>query len=103
MEKQRLFTLLIILTLMSTIVTAGLVKPASGQSSTIMKVETSNTAPKVGEAFTVTVTLTNVQNLYGVEVTLKWNPTVLPATNIDTRLGVESYMDGVLHESSTFR
>jgi len=51
----------------------------------------------LGETFTVNVALINVQNLYGVEVTLSWNASVLQIVRANVRLGVESYSDGVLH------
>jgi hypothetical protein len=73
---------------------------ASSQSSTVVKVEASTTSATIGKTFTVTITVTDVQNLYGLEVILNWNATVLQIINVDTRLGVESFPDGVLHESS---
>jgi hypothetical protein len=41
-----------------------------------------------------------VQNLYGVDVSLFWNPSALKIQNANLRLGVESYADGVLHEAA---
>jgi hypothetical protein len=40
-----------------------------------------------------------VQNLYGVDITFSWNASVLQVLNVNSRLGVESHPDGVLHES----
>jgi cell division septation protein DedD len=101
MEKSRLVKPFMVLIFVSVAVTCCFIQPAASQSSTIMKVETPSTSVTVGIPFTITITLTNVQNLYGVEVVLKWNPTILQATNIDTQLGVESYPNGVLHETSS--
>ena len=72
----------------------------SSQFSTIAKVEPSTVSTLLGEYFTVTINLANVQNLYGLELILKWNPAVLRATNVDIRLGVETFSDGILHEST---
>ena len=77
--------------------TCSCIQFASSQASTTVKVETPSAFAVQGKAFTVTISLTNVQNLYGLEVILTWNATVLQATNINIRLGVESFSDGVLH------
>lgn len=60
---------------------------------TIVKLEPYASSANVGETFTVNVTVVDVQNLYGVEVTLYWNSSILEPVNIDIRLGE---MDGVL-------
>ena len=67
------------------------------QTTTVV-VEPEAVTANLGEPFTITVRLSNVQNLYGLEVILNWNPDVLEVTNVDVRLGVETYSDGVLHE-----
>jgi len=72
----------------------------SSQISARVVVEPSTVSTRLGEPFNVTVSLSNVQNLYGLEVLLNWDPAVLRVTNVDTRLGVETFSDGVLHESS---
>jgi len=76
------------------------IQKVSSQISTTVRVMPSTVSALLGESFTVTISLSNVQNLYGLEVILNWNPAVLRATTIDIRLGVESFPDGVLHESS---
>jgi len=63
-----------------------------------MMVEPYASFAHVGETFTVNVTIINVQNLYGVEVTLSWNASVLQIVRANVRLGVESYPNGVLHQ-----
>jgi hypothetical protein len=75
------------------------IQSVSSQSLATVKVEASPSNPHVGETFKVTISLANVQNLYGIEVILKWNSSVIEATKIEPRLGIESYADGVLHES----
>ena len=72
----------------------------SSQVSTAVVVEPSTVSVHLGESFDVTVSLSNVQNLYGLEILLNWNPAVLRVANIDIHLGVETFSDGVLHESS---
>lgn len=71
---------------------------ANASPATLVKVEPrSNTAP-LGETFKINITLTDVQNLFGLDVTLNWNASILKMVDTDIRLGVESHPDGVLHE-----
>jgi hypothetical protein len=78
----------------------GFIERGFAQSSTVVRVVTSTSSPALGKSFTVAISVSNVQNLYGLEVILNWDPTILQATKAETRLGVESFSDGVLHESS---
>jgi hypothetical protein len=73
----------------------------SSQMSTVVAVSPSTVSAHLGESFNVTVSLSNVQNLYGLEVILNWDVAVLRVSKVDVRLGVETYSDGVLHESSS--
>ena len=91
---------LMILILLSIGIIACCISPVSSQSSTTVKVETSTASPIMGQTFTVTISILNAQNLYGLEVVLNWDPSVLQANKVDTRIGVETFADGVLHESS---
>jgi hypothetical protein len=76
------------------------IQAASVQAATGTTVSSipSTATPALGETFTVNITVSNVQNLYGVDVALSWNASVLQVLNVDLRLGVESHPDGVLHE-----
>jgi len=67
-------------------------------AETVVKVEPYANFAHVDETFTVNITVVNVQNLYGVEVVLHWNTSILEVVNTDVRLGVESHPNGVLHE-----
>lgn len=60
-----------------------------------IKVEPYASTAQVGETFTVNITLTDVQNLYEVEIILQWNASILQLVGVDVRLG---YPDGVLHK-----
>jgi len=71
---------------------------ANASPATVVKVEPATTAALVGENFIVDIALSDVQNLFGLEVTLNWNSTILQMVNADVRLGFESHPDGVLHE-----
>jgi len=91
----------LMLILFATLLTLSLIQPAfpQGSGNTTVAVNPQVTNALLGETIKVNITLSNVQNLYGVDVTLLWNPSALSVQNIDIRLGVESHPDGVLHET----
>lgn len=64
-------------------------------SETVLKVEPPVSFARVCETFTVNLTVANVQNLYGVEVALYWNASILKVGGVDVRL---AQPDGVLYE-----
>jgi len=72
----------------------------SSQIATTVKAEPSTVSAPIGEPFNVTLSLSNVENLYGIEVLLNWNPAVLRVENVEVHLGVETFSDGILHETS---
>ena len=74
---------------------------AVSAAATSVKAVASASQPKIGDTITVNITISNVQNLYGVDVDLNWNPQVLKIVNAQSMLGVESHQGGVLHESGT--
>ena len=83
--------LVLLLTLIQTI-------NVQATAETIVRVEPYSSSADLGETFAVNVTIVEVQNLYGISLTLSWNSTILQVIGLDLRLGVESYPDGVLHE-----
>ena len=92
----------VVLTLILVLLSPYLVQAASSQvaNNTIVRAQPSTSTPHVGETFTVSVIIENVQNLYGIDMALSWNDSVLEVQSVDLRLGVESHPDGVLHEDS---
>jgi Cohesin domain len=98
-KSLKKINMLILLVLLISITACG-IHPVSSQSATTVKVEPSTATPSLGRTFTVTISILNVQNLYGLEVVLNWDPSVLQATIVDVRIGVETFSDGVLHLSS---
>ena len=72
------------------------IAPANTSPDTLVKVEPYASIAQVGETFTINITLTDVQNLYGVDVTLRWNTSILQVVDVDVRLGEE---DGVLYKT----
>ena len=98
--KKSLKVNLTILLVFSISLTANCILPVFSQSATTVKVEPSIKSPIMGQTFTVTISIFNVQNLYSIEIILNWDPSVLRATNVETRVGLETFADGVLHLSS---
>ncbi len=66
-------------------------------SSTVVNAEASTSQPQIGSTLTVTLKISNVQNLAGIDATLQWNSSVLSLSNVVLNLGVESHSNGVLH------
>ncbi|MCW4045126.1 MAG: cohesin domain-containing protein [Candidatus Bathyarchaeota archaeon] len=89
-----------VFTLLLMLVAFFLVQAALAQaaSSVTVSVVPSASSPVLGETFVVNITINNVQNLYGLDIALRWNASVLQALSVNSRLGVESHSDGVLHE-----
>jgi len=90
------FPILSILSLASLLLTPILIQVifVNAAPETIVKVEPYESSCNVDETFTVNITVADVQNLYGIDITFQWNPAILEAVNIDVRLG---QTDGVLH------
>ena len=87
--------------LFCTIISLGLVYSASAQTMTV-KAEASHSQPIVGDTLTVNIKISNAQDLFGVDVTLTWDPSVLTVISATPLLGVESHPEGVLHESLSY-
>jgi hypothetical protein len=101
MELKIKTALVMLLILIATLLTFSLIQTAFSQTSSGTKVAVTpaSTSALLGKPITINITISNVQNLYGVDVTLFWDPSALAIQNVDLRLGVESHPDGVLHEA----
>lgn len=75
-----------------------LISLTKAASSTSVVVEPHQNFAEIGEVFTVEITLNDVENLFGLEVEIFWDASILNVTKINSRLGRESHEDGVLHE-----
>jgi hypothetical protein len=71
---------------------------SQNSSPTVVVVPATGTG-QIGETITVDVTINSVQNLYGIDLTLKWDNSFLEILNAESHLGVESHPNGVLHET----
>ncbi len=87
----------IIVLLVCLVLSFGFIYTVTAQSSgTVVDAAASATQPKVGSTLTVTVTISNVQNLFGLDAALLWNHSVLSLSNVVLNLG-DSHSNGVLH------
>jgi hypothetical protein len=66
---------------------------------TVVEVLPNEVSTDVGQSFAINITVADVQNLYGLDVTVNWNSSVLQLVNVDLRLGYTD-TDGVLYNSS---
>ena len=72
------------------------IQMAKAQTATVSVSPQTSTA-SVGKTVTVAIQLSNVQNLYGLDVTLSYNSAVLKLTNSQLDLGTSSIPGGVLY------
>jgi hypothetical protein len=63
---------------------------------TVMTAQASTCQPQVGNTLIVTLKVSNVQNLAGVDITFGWNPSILSLQNTVLNLG-DSHSNSVLH------
>ena len=72
---------------------------AGASGGTVVEVYPGSVSADVGHSFGVNVTVLDVQNLYGLDITVDWNGAVLRLVVIDVLLG---YTDGggILYNSS---
>lgn len=92
---------IIVAILVCTIASICFVYTVSAQNTSV-RAEASTSQPHVGDTLTVNIIISDVQNLFGVDVTLNWNSSTLTLVSATPQLSVESHSDGVLHESSSY-
>ena len=71
---------------------------SEGVGGTNVLVDPELTELGIGETFTATVHILNVEDLYGLDVHVGWNTTLLDYINHSITIPVESYPEGILHE-----
>lgn len=52
----------------------------------------------IGETFTISFVVLDIENLYGFDIKLKWDPTIIEYVSHVVMAPVESYEEGVLHD-----
>jgi len=76
-------------------ITGSLVDASPG---TLVKVEPQTVSADLYQTFNVSIVVADIQDLYGFEITLNWDPTILRVVKVDNRIGVEDYPGGILHK-----
>jgi len=100
--------ILIIMLLSSTILTAAKTSVSSSDpsgektfsvtSAAMVYVDPKNTTEDIDETFTVDIVVADVENLYGVFIQFKWDPSILEYVSHTAKIPVETYPDGILHQ-----
>jgi hypothetical protein len=86
----------ILVILVSVVLVSCFILSASAQS-TVVAAKTSTSQPHVGDTITVVLSISNVQNLFGLDALMAWDSAVLEMTASSLNLGVELHSNGVLH------
>ena len=86
----------LIVLLLASLLVAIPIQTAKAQTATVSVSPQTSTA-SVGKTVTVAIQLSNVQNLYGLDVTLSYNNAVLQLTNSQLDLGTSSIPGGILY------
>jgi hypothetical protein len=69
-----------------------------GSPGPVAKVEPQTVSADLYQTFNVSIVVADIQGLYGFEITLNWDPTILKIVKADHRIGVEDYPGGILHK-----
>jgi hypothetical protein len=96
MKKSKTVDFFILSILLSSL--CGFIRPAVGQATTV-KVDPAFTeyyARATGTQFTVAVKIIDVTDLYGFDLKLRWNTTVLDCVSHSVHIPRDTYVDGVL-------
>jgi len=99
-SQTKIRKLSVFIVLIALLLTYHLILTSKAQNlgQTIVKVEPSTISVDKSEECTVNITVIDVQNLYGVEVVVRWNASLLRLISVDIRVGVESHPDGILYK-----
>jgi len=96
MRVNKRKTDVIVLLLVTSLLVVLPIQMVKAQTTTVSVTPQNSTVP-VGKTVTVTVQLSDVQNLYGLDMTLDYNNTVLQLTNQQPDLGTNAIPGGVLY------
>jgi hypothetical protein len=67
----------------------------------VLEIEPQTSYAPPGKTFSFNITIVDVADLYGVEVNLHWNASILQMVNVNATLGVETHPNGTLYEPVT--
>lgn len=96
-NKRKAMAVIMVLCLVSVIKIP--LKPCSSQTDTVVRADPSlilDIPPS--QNFNLTIKIENVNFLYGFDISVRWDPSVLGYVDHITKVPVEDYPDGVLYE-----
>jgi len=96
MKKTKIVIWILLSTLLLSIYGSVLTTRASS-STTKLYVDPASVTGAVGSTFTINVKISDVTNLYGIDIQLGWDPTIIKYVDHQTHIPVEDHPDGVLH------
>lgn len=97
--RRIVFRIAFMLLLICTMVLATNIQPVRSESSVYVKV-----VPEVffggppGDEFTIAVMVEDVEELYGLQIGLSWNATLLDYVSHTVTISMENHSNGILHE-----
>src|SRR3972149_12062156 len=77
---------------------ASAIAPVRSSPTAKVKIDPRVAMASVGQQFNISIVIEDVTGLYGFDIKLHWDPTVLSCVGIQSLVGVESHSDGVLYE-----
>jgi hypothetical protein len=95
-SKPRIIPILLFVLSLNSLIRTSFVQASQGA---VVGMVPNSISAAVGQPFAISITVLGVQNLYGLEVNVDWNSSVLQLVNVDIRLG-HTDTDGVLYNSS---
>ncbi len=72
------------------------------EGATIVFVDPEHNSFAVGETFTITVIVANVEGLYGIDLRFSWDTSILEYVSHTAKIPVEDFVDGILYEPGFF-
>ena len=96
--KRRIVLAIVFTLLISTLAFSP--KPALSQETPVLYVDPPTVEGLVpSQTFSITVKVANVTGLYGLDVRLQWDPTILDYVSHQAKIPVETYPEGVLYNT----
>jgi hypothetical protein len=97
-RKMKMQTLLLMVSLAMSVVLFGSAAPAKAATGTVVYVDPAEVKDLFSPTtFTISVKVANVTNLYGIDLQMTWDPTIIKYVSHTKKIPVESNPGGVMH------
>jgi len=98
MKKTKIVIWILLSTLLLSIYGSVLTTRASNSTpKPKLYVDPASVTGAVGSTFTINVKISDVTDLYGVDIQFTWDPTIIRYVSHQKHIPVETYPDGILH------